>query len=422
MKYIQILVYILTTLFAIQSCNNHSKQNPLTVSPYLQDKIDSLDSILTTISKESIIPGFVATINQGNRTIYSKGFGYSDLANEQKFTTQTIHTLASVSKTVVGIAIMKLVEDGKLKLDDPINDYLPYSITSPHFPEKPITIRHLVTHTSSLNDDYDEGEKRPSELKEQPKYSLDEMPEEMIGDIHYWDGTFLPLEEYINRIFTPTGMWYAKSNFSNFEPGKKYEYSNEGTNLAGLIVEQISGISFSEFTQKHVFQPLNMTNTYWEYTDLKSTVSKWYTVYEVDSTSQLFEFPRANESGQPCGDLKSNANDLSKYMIEITNGFNGIGKILNPESYQTLLNPQQNRDIFEETDDYALNDDYDVGVFWAISQPGYRLHKGGSIGVLSLLYFNPNNDISVISFCNLAHADFGKVVNTIMSFEEKLSK
>ena len=422
MKYIQLLVCTLITLLAIQSCNNHSKQNPSKVSAYLQDKIDSLDSILTTISEESIIPGFVATINQGNRTIYSKGFGYSDLANEQKFTAQTIHTLASVSKTVVGIAIMKLVEDDKIKLDDPINDYLPYSITSPHFPKTPITIRHLVTHTSSLNDDYDEGEKRPSELKERPKYSLDEMPEEMIGDIHYWDGTFLPLEEYIKRIFTPAGMWYAKSNFSNFEPGKKYEYSNEGTNLAGLIVEQISGISFSEFTQKHVFQPLNMTNTYWEYTDLKPTVSKWYTVYEVDSTSQLFEFPRANESGQPCGDLKSNANDLSKYMIEITNGFNGKGNILKPESYQTLLNPQQNRDIFEETDDYALNDDYDVGVFWAISKPGYRLHKGGSIGVFSLLYFNPKNNISVISLCNLAHADFGKVVNAIVSFEEKISK
>ena len=317
---------------------------------------------------------------------------------------------------------MKLVEDGKLKLDNPISDYLPYSINSPHFPETPITIRHLVTHTSSLNDDYDEGEKRPSELMEHPRYSLDEMPEEMIGDIHYWDGTFLPLEEYIKRIFTTNGMWFDKSNFSNFEPGKKYEYSNEGTNLAGLIVEQVSGISFSEFTQKHVFQPLKMTNTYWEYTDLSPNVSKWYTLYEVDSISTLFEFPRANESGQPCGDLKSNVDDLSKYMIEMINGFNGEGKILNPESYRILFNPQQNRDIFEETDDYALNDDYDVGVFWAISEPGYRLHKGGSIGVFSILYFNPKNDISVISFCNLAHGDFDKVVNMILSFEENISK
>jgi len=109
-------------------------------------------------------------------------------------------------------------------------------------------------------------------------------------------------------------------------------------------------------------------------------------------------------------------------MIEMINGFNGKGKILNTESYQTLLNPQQNRDIFDDDDRHALNDDYDVGVFWAISQPGYRLHKGGSIGVFSILYFNPKNDVSVISFCNLAHPDFGKIVNTIRSFEEQISK
>ena len=386
------------------------------------EKIDSLDSRLTIISEESIIPGFAVTINQGNKNIYSKGFGYSDIANKHKFSPQTVHTLASVSKTVVGIAIMKLVENGKLKLNDPINDYLPYSISSPHYPETPITIRHLITHTSSLNDDYDDGEKRSSQLVEQSRYSLDEMPKQLIADIDYWDGKFLPLEKYIEQIFTPTGTWYSKSNFSNFEPGKKYEYSNEGANLAGLIVEKVSGISFSEFTQKYVFQPLNMTNTYWEYSVLDSIVSKWYTFYEEDSTSKVFEFPRANESGQPCGDLKSNSDDLSKYMIEMINGFKGKGKILNTDSYKTLLNPQTNRDIFEEDDTSALNDDYDVGVFWAISQPGYRLHKGGNIGVYSILYFNPKNDVSVISFSNLAHPDFGKIVNTIKNFEEKILK
>jgi len=350
---------MLTTLFIIQSCNNHSIQNPTNASPYLQEKIDSLDSRLTSISKESVIPGFVAVINQGNKNVYSRGFGYSDISNEHKFTPLTTHTLASVSKTVVGVAILKLVEEGKIKLDDPINNYLPYSISSPHYPETAITIRHLITHTSSLNDDYDEGEKRPSQLVEQPSYSRDEMPNQLIADLDYWDGAFLPLEEYIQRIFTPTGIWYSKSNFSNFQPGTKYEYSNEGTNLAGLIVEVVSGISFSSFTQKYVFEPLNMTHTFWEYTVVDSTISKWYTLYDLDSAPAVFEFPRANESGQPCGDLKSNAVDLSKYMIEMINGFKGEGKILNTESYQTLFKPQQNRDIFEDDDNSALSDDYD---------------------------------------------------------------
>ena len=135
---------------------------------------------------------------------------------------------------------------------------------------------------------------------------------------------------------------------------------------------------------------------------------------------KVYEFPRAIDSGQPCGDLKSNGNDLSKYVIEMKNGLNGKGEILTSKSYQTLLNPQLGKNIPRDRDESPLNDEYDVGVFWAISKPGYRLHKGGSIGVYSILYFNPTNDIGVISYCNLAHPDFGKIVNTIKKFEENI--
>lgn len=410
-------------LIVILSCNYDPKPNHSKSSHHrLQKEIDSLEIKLTNISEESIIPGFAATILQGNDIIYSKGFGYSDVVNSHNFTPQTIHTIASISKTFVGVAIMKLVEDGKLNLDDPVNDFLPFTISSPHFPKTDITIRHLVTHTSSLNDDFDDGEKRPTQLIEQSRYSIDEMPKEMAEDIYYWDGTTLPLEKYVAQIFTPTGKWYAKSNFSDFKPGEKYEYSNEGSNLAALIVERVSGIPFAEFTQKHIFQPLNMANTYWEYKDLDSTISKLYMLYEKENTSKVFEFPRAIDSGQPCGDLKSNGDDLSKYLIEMMNGFKGKGEILNAKSYQTLLKPQLTRNKNEEQDESALNDEYDVGVFWAISKPGYRLHKGGSIGVYSILYFNPINDIGVISYCNLAHPDFGKIVNTIKKFEENIKE
>ena len=123
MKNILISVYLIWTLVIFQSCTNHTKQNATSVSPqYLQKEIDTLDARLTTISEESVIPGFVATVLKGNKKIYSKAFGYSDLANKHKFSPQTVHTLASVSKTVVGLAIMKLVENGKIKSDEPLND------------------------------------------------------------------------------------------------------------------------------------------------------------------------------------------------------------------------------------------------------------------------------------------------------------
>ena len=421
MNNLQAILYIASILVMISSCKFDSKSNHLKSSnDSLQKEIDSLNIKLSNISEETIIPGFSTTILQGDDIIYSKGFGYSDVANKHKFSPKTIHVIASISKTFIGVAIMKLVEDGKLKLNDPINDYLPFEIKSPHYPETDITIRHLVTHTSSLNDEFDDGEKRPTQLIEQSRYNKDEMPDELAEELYYWDGIALPLEKYGKEIFTPNGKWYDKNNFSNFKPGERYEYSNEGANLAGLIIERVSGISFSEFTQKHIFQPLNMINTYWEYKELDASVSKLYKTYEKNGDSKVYEFPRAIDSGQPGGDLKSNGNDLSKYLIEMKNGLNGKGEILNAKSYQTLLNPQLSENIPRDRDESALNDEYDVGIFWAISKPGYRFHKGGSLGVYSILYFNPRNDIGVISYCNLAHPDFGKIVNTIKNFEENI--
>ena len=412
---------LLFVFVMILSCNNDPKPNqPKSSNDHLQSEIDSLENKLTELSQKTIIPGFTTNIFQGNNIIYSKGFGYSDVVNKHKFTPKTIHTIASISKTFVGVSIMKLVEDGKLNLDDPINDYLPFKIQSPHFPKTVITIKHLVTHTSSLNDDFDDGEKRPNQLLEQSRYSKDEMPKELAEDIYYYDGTYMKLEEYIKQIFTTQGKWYAKSNFSDFKPGEKYEYSNEGTNLAALIVEKVSGMPFPEFTQKYIFQPLKMTSTSWSYQNLDSTTSKLYIQYEEENPSQVFEFPRSIDSGYPCGDLKSNGDDLTKYLVEMMNGFNGKGDILNAISYKTMLSPQLSRDKFEENDPSALNDEYGVGVFWAISNPGLRLHKGGSIGVYSILYFNPKNNIGVVSYCNLAHPDFGKIVNIIKDFEGKI--
>ena len=271
----------------ISSCKYDPKSSHLKSSnDQIQKKIDSLHIKLTQISEETIIPGFAATILQGDDIIYSKGFGYSDVVNKYHFSSQTIHVIASISKTFVGVAIMKLVEDGKLNLNDPINDYLPFEIKSPHFPETDITIRHLVTHTSSLNDEFDDGEKRPTQLIEKSRYNKDEMPEDLAEDIYYWDGEYMPLEKYEQEIFTPNGKWYDKSNFSNFKPGEQYEYSNEGSNLAGLIVERVSGVSFSEFTQKHILQPLKMANSYWEYKDLDATISKLYKTYEKDGATK----------------------------------------------------------------------------------------------------------------------------------------
>ncbi len=421
MKSYRSYILVIASVVIFLSCN--SKQNKPHNQTYnsIGLELDSLHLELEAIKEKTIIPGFSVAVIHDDSTIYRRGFGQSDILNNNNFTPETIHTIASISKTFIGVSIMKLVELGKLNLDDPINEILPFKIYSPHYPGTPITVRHLVTHTSSLNDDFDDGEKRPSQLIESSIYAKNEIPQSLAQTIYYYDGVKLELEDFMKEAFTPDGKWYAESNFSQFRPGDKYEYSNEGSNLAALIVEVIAGVPFHQFTRENIFEPLQMNNTSWFYGSLDSTFSKVYVLENVDLVSELYEFPRHSESNYPCGDLKSSMIDLTKYLAEIGRGYNGEGTILNSESYKTLLSPQLGREKFEDIDEGPLNDEYNVGVFWAISKPGLVLHKGGSIGVYSILYFDPENNMGAIAYCNLAHQDFGKIVSVIRKYQTKMA-
>ncbi len=417
------LLFFLTLFmlsFALFSCkNNTTSKEVLPTNPY-QSSLDTLDAKLNKILGETIITGFSVSILKGEEMIFSKGYGYADVQNKHLFTPQTKHVLASISKTYIGLSIVKLVEQGKLNLDDPINKYLPFKITSPHFPNTPITVRHLVNHTSSLNDEFDDGDKRSSQVVEQSIYSKEEIPKKLADDLFYFDGEIMSLEDYLKNIFTPKGIWYNKTNFSDFKPGTKYEYSNDGACLAALIVEKIAGKPFFQFTKENIFDPLDMKNTSWFYKDLDASVSKLYVPDNYDKPTTVFEFARYKDSGYPAGDLISNADDQSKYLIEMIKGFKGEGKILNAKSYQLLLNPMLERDEFSDDDTSAFNDEYNVGTFWAISAPGLRLHKGGGMGIFSLLYFNPETEVGVFTFCNLAYPDFGTIVNVVREIEKEI--
>ena len=101
-------------------------------------------------------------------------------------------------------------------------------------------------------------------------------------------------------------------------------------------------------------------------------------------------------------------------------GYKGKGRLLKPESYQTIFESQLVSSAFEKSDVSALNDDYDVGIFWAISKPGYRLHKGGMIGVYSIIYFNAESGFGALAFCNNANPAFGDVVKAITVFEKSI--
>ena len=382
---------------------------------------------LEQIQNNSIIPGFAVAIIKEDQTVYSNGFGFANTKTKEAFTPNSINVIASISKTFIGVAIMKLVEMGKLDLDEEINNILPFSVVHPQFPDIPIRVKHLATHTSTLIGDFDPEDVGEADifLLEELTYEVDSIQAIMDEELSYYKlGKYLTLEETLRKFLSKSGKWYSDKNFQNYRPGTTYEYSNMGAELAALIVEIKSEMPFDAFTQEYILDPLGMKNSAWFYKDLDPiNVSKLYFPNDWDNPEIAIEHPQYQYTAYPSGGLNSSINDLSLYLMEMIKGFHGGGKLLDPTSYQTLFRPQLDDSFFvEERDDHALNDEYNVGIFWAVSSTGIRLHNGGSIGVYSFMYFNPDSKTGAIGFCNLPDQSFGEIRDAVRKYEKNLSE
>jgi len=111
---------------------------------------ENIDQILGEAAKLNRLGGFAVSVFSPDSIYFSGGFGYQDVEKKIPYTKNTIQRIGSVSKTTIGIALLKAQEMGLLKLTDPINEHLPFKVSNPHFPDVPITIEHLTTHTSSM--------------------------------------------------------------------------------------------------------------------------------------------------------------------------------------------------------------------------------------------------------------------------------
>lgn len=421
LQHIYVGLLLVFQLGCMEGGSEHQRKELTKYDPIL----DSLSTALQRIADSSLIPGFAAAIVTDEQVLYNRGFGFSDVATGRPFTSSSVNSVASISKTFIGMAILQLVEKGKLQLDEPINNILPYTIINPHFPDIPITVRHLVTHTSSLDQEFD-----PEEVGESTIILIDSFtvtPETPVGlkkEIAYYKlGKFISIDDHIRNFTQPSGKWYSKDNFMAHAPGSRFNYTNLGALVAARIVEIRSGMSFDAYTQQYIFQPLHMTHTAWNYRSLQnSSVSIIYTVDDKNAPSRVLPHPKYEMTDYPVGGLKSNIDDLTVYLREIIRGYQGKGLLLRPESYQLLLNPQLPDSCFESRNDYLFNDQYNVGVFWAVSAPGYRMHNGGTIGVYSFIYFDPSTGVGVTAFCNLPHSDFGKIRDTLHKYAQAMSQ
>ena len=379
---------------------------------------DSLTQALKELYSQGYINGFAVTLVNGSGPLYQKGFGYMDVAAKKLYTDSTIQNIASISKTFIGISLMKAQELGKLKLDDPVNSYLPFKVINPYFPEKEITIRHLATHTSTITD---------TKYYDKKSYVLkDNIPADKLKDLNETfnsPSSKSTLLEFLPMILDTKGKYYKKKGFLQELPGTKFDYSNIGATLAALVLEQATGVPFDEFTAKYILNPLNMDASGWSYDKINLSMhSKLYSDKET-------ELPFYELITYPDGGMRTTAKDMGKYLSELIKAKSGKGTLLNPDSYNEYFKEQLNESHFEERDSvFPYNDEYNMGIFMGHSGNGAIGHTGGDPGVSSLMFFDTTTGIGRFLMINTslnsqegANEFFG-IMNALGDYSAKLSQ
>jgi CubicO group peptidase (beta-lactamase class C family) len=307
--------------------------------------------------QELRVPGLSAALVAHEALAATVVAGLADTDRGTPVTPQTAFTWASVSKTVTATALMQLHERGLFALDDDVGEYLPFPVRIPAFPDRRVTFRQLLVHTSAIRDSsiYDS------------LYVVGDSP--------------IPLGEFLADYLVPGGRYYdRKRNFRSRCPGTVSEYSNIGAGVLGYLVEVLSGERFDRYAADHIFAPLGMANTSFTLTGLDLDL-----VARPGGNGPLQSFPT-----YPDGTLRSPPAELAKFLVAYLRGGSYEGRhILRPATVDAMLCKQTPLDP-------------DQGLIWYRQKFGKRLwgHVGDDPGISANMFLHRKSRTGVLLAAN----------------------
>jgi len=325
------------------------------------------------------VPGLAACIAQGDKLVWHDGYGMANVSKRIPFTPdRTLFHIASVTKTITATAVMQLRDRGHFHLDEDVGRFLKFSMRNPRYPERPITFKHLLTHTSSINDT-------------DTLYST-----YSIGD------PAMSLEEVVTRYFTMNGSLWSRRNFGNSAPGTIMRYSNAGFSLLGYLVEVIGKQPLEEYLQKNIYRVLGMHQTSFYIAKLDpDRQARCYTYSRRVSASlcpgdgdgnllpvgvsprvgynehALYSYPTLAD-----GMVRTSASQLANFMIAMMNGGRfGADRLLRDETVAEMLNG------------------HGRGLGWFKSGHHWG-HDGNDPGCSTEMMFDPKRKVGLIILAN----------------------
>jgi CubicO group peptidase (beta-lactamase class C family) len=375
------LITVSIASFMVVSCsatkNEHSKE-------FLNAQKEMTEK-LTELSKTTCFNGFGIALANDKEILYQNGFGITNFETKQKYDENTVQNIASVSKTFIGLAILKAQELGKLKLDDPINDYLPFKVINPYHPDTPITIRHLTTHTSSINDT--EGYLTNAIVLKDTTNLANHLKIDISPTKFNPPSAKISIEEFLINILDSNGKWYVEEGFLENEPGAIFNYSNIGSTLAALVLEKATGTAYDEFTTTYILEPLQMNSSGWSFSAID--FSNCTHTFQNKTTP----YPYYSLNTYPDGGMLTTSSDMSKYIFELMKGYFGKGTILSKESYKEYFTPQLKAENFIDRSTSEYSDEYNMGITMGFGSTGNFGHTGGDPGLFSVIWFDKDSKV-----------------------------
>jgi CubicO group peptidase (beta-lactamase class C family) len=358
-----------------------------------------LDTFFQAQVSEFNLAGLGACIVKDGKVAWSGGFGLADIEMKRPVTSDTIFSVGSVSKTVTLAAFMLLWERGKYGLDDDVNMYLSFPVRNPRFPDKPITLRMLLSFTAGIFDvDFEAGQNRLGFLEENqdPK---------------------TPAEEALREFLVPGGKYYLDKNYLESAPGERYAYSNSSYSLIGCVVENLSGRPFWEYCRENIFVPLGMNDSSWRLGDLNH--DRFGFPYLKESGRMQKEEP-SSWPGYMDGGLRTTLKDFGNFLLMMMNRGTFEGRqILKPETVDAMLALQNPEGAPQGRGFPTLG----RGFVWVLSEiKGRRIFQMNGFGpsFFAQVYFDPAHKIGGAFFTTGGFDSFEALGNAVRLFFEKL--
>ena len=328
---------------------------------------EKAEAAIQQLMQTTPVVGLSVAVVKNNKIIYNHSFGYKDLDQRLPLQNDNIFRIASISKSFTSSAIMQLVAKKQISLDQDVSELVGFKIRNPKFPNTIITLKMLLSHRSSINDS--EG-----------YFSLD--------------------------AIDPSKNPNWEKSYNAYEPDKGYMYCNLNYNLAGTILEKMTGVRFDKYIKQQILDPLGLYGGYNVNTLDSNLIAKIYE-FKRDSAkfinSQSAYAPRTEEINNytmgrstpifsPTGGMKISAHDLAEYMIMHSQLGKHKGKRIIPKNLskqmQAIISEEENYGMALETSTQLIPGKTMIG------------HTGVAYGLYSIMFFEPKEKIGFVVISN----------------------